>query len=136
MDQDTPRSEPSQLALNAFRIAFGLMFMQHGAQKLFGVFSEAEPVALASLLGVAGVLELFGGLLIVLGLFTRPVALVLAGEMVVAYFYAHLPRGMVPILNGGELAVLYAFAFLHLAAIGGGAFSVDALLVRRRSART
>ena len=121
-----------QATLNAFRIVFGLMFMQHGAQKLFGIFTDGDPVPLASLLGLAGVLELWGGLLIVLGAFTRAVALVLALEMAVAYFYAHFPRGWVPALNGGELAILYAFAFLHLAARGGGSFSADGLLARRR----
>jgi putative oxidoreductase len=121
------------LALNAFRIVFGLMFMQHGAQKLLGMFTDSDPVAVASLRGVAGILELWGGLLIVLGAFTRPVAFVLAGEMAVAYFYAHAPRGWVPIVNGGELAVLYCFAFLALAAGGGGDFSVDGLLARRKA---
>ena len=131
MDESTGE-RLSRATLNAFRIVFGLMFMQHGAQKLFGIFTDGDAVALASLLGLAGVLELGGGLLIVLGAFTRPVAFVLAVEMVVAYFYAHFPSGWVPALNGGELAVLYAFAFLHLAAWGGGAFSVDGLLARRR----
>lgn len=114
-----------RLALNAFRIVFALMFMQHGAQKQLGLFTDRDPVALASLLGLAGILELWGGLLVLLGAFTRPVAFVLAGEMAVAYFYAHLPQGWVPIANGGELAVLYCFGFLLIAAGGGGRFSVD-----------
>jgi putative oxidoreductase len=76
-------------------------------------------------MGMAGVLECFGGLLILLGLFTRPVALLLAGEMAVAYFMAHAPKGFWPILNRGELAALYCFVFLYLAAAGGGAWSAD-----------
>jgi putative oxidoreductase len=121
------------VTLNAFRIVFGLMFMQHGAQKLFGWFTDSGPMAVASLLGIAGVLESWGGLLIALGVFTRGVAFVLAGEMAVAYFYAHFPLGWVPISNGGELAVLYCFAFLYLAARGAGDFSVDGLLARGRT---
>jgi putative oxidoreductase len=82
-------------------------------------------------MGLAGVLETFGGLLILLGLFTRPVAFVLAGEMAVAYFMAHAPRGFFPLLNKGEPAVLYCFVFLYLAAVGPGPWSLDAL--RQRS---
>jgi putative oxidoreductase len=88
--------------------------MAHGLQKVFGLFGGSV-VPLVSRMGVAGVLELVGGLLLVLGLFTRPVALVLAGEMLVAYVIAHLPRGMVPLQNGGELALLYALIFVFLA---------------------
>ena len=118
------------VALNALRIVTGLLFMEHGAQKLFGLLGGfgGEPGATAplfSLMSLAGVLEVFGGLLIVIGLFTRPVAFVLAGEMVVAYFMAHLPQGFWPIQNTGELAALYCFVFLFLAANGGGRFSVD-----------
>jgi putative oxidoreductase len=82
-------------------------------------------------MGVAGVLEAFGGALLLLGLFTRPVAFLLAGEMAVAYFMAHAPRGFWPILNGGELPALYCFLFLYLAAAGGGPWSVDAARSRR-----
>src|SRR5688572_30398096 len=96
------------------RAGAGLLFMAHGLQKLFGFFGGSV-VPLASRMGVAGVLELVGGLLIVLGLFTRPVALILAAEMLVAYVIAHLPRGMVPLQNGGELALLYALIFIFLA---------------------
>lgn len=118
---------------SVLRIAVGLLFMQHGVQKLFGWLTAEprEPVVLLSQMGVAGVLETFGGLLIVLGLFTRPVAFVLAGEMAFAYFLAHAPRGFWPILNGGELPVLYCFTFLYFATVGGGVWSVDAA---RRSA--
>ena len=122
----------SELFLNAMRIVFGLMFMQHGAQKLFAMFGREEAVALFSQMGLAGVLEFFGGGLIVLGLLTRPVAFVLAGQMAWAYFQAHLPQGWVPIMNRGELAVLYCWAFLFLAAHGGGSFSLDGLLAKRK----
>jgi putative oxidoreductase len=101
------------------RAGAGLLFMTHGLQKLFGLFGGVgggSAVPLASRLGVAGAFELVGGLLLVLGLFTRPVALVLAGEMVVAYVIAHLPRGLVPLENRGEVALLYALIFVFLAA--------------------
>lgn len=115
--------------LSVLRIVAGLLFMTHGVQKLFA-WPASEPrqaVELVSLMGLAGVLETFGGLLIVLGLFTRPVAFVLAGEMAVAYFKAHAPQGFWPLLNHGELPVLYCFLFLYLASAGGGAWSLDAL---------
>jgi putative oxidoreductase len=96
------------------RAGTGLLFMAHGLQKLFGLFGGST-VPLASRMGVAGIFELVGGVLLVLGLFTRPVALILAGEMAVAYVIAHLPRGAVPIANGGELALLYALIFIFLA---------------------
>ncbi len=130
------RSGISHFFLNVFRIAFALMFMQHGAQKLLGMFGAEATVEMLSLRWWAGVLELYGGGLLALGLFTRPVAFLLAGEMAVAYFMAHFPRGWIPIENRGELAVLYCFAFLFLAANGGGAFSVDGWLEARRRART
>jgi putative oxidoreductase len=102
------------------RAGAGVLFMAHGLQKLFGFFggvgADGGTVPLASRLGVAGSLEIIGGLLLVLGLFTRPVALVLAGEMVVAYVVAHLPRGAVPLQNSGEVALLYALIFIFLAA--------------------
>ena len=100
------------------RAGTGLLFMAHGLQKLFGLFGglgDAATVPLVSRVGVAGVLETVGGLLLVLGLFTRPVALILAGEMIVAYVIAHLPRGAVPLENGGELALLYALIFVFFA---------------------
>ena len=118
------------------RVASGLMFMEHGGQKLLGWFGGVGggSAPLASKMGFAGILELVGGLLIALGLFTRPVAFLLSGEMAVAYFTAHQPNGMWPIQNRGELAALYAFVFLFFAAHGAGAFSLDALFQRRRSA--
>jgi putative oxidoreductase len=119
------------------RIVTGLLFMQHGVQKLFGLLVDpsrgpwtgAPPMF--SQFWFAGVLEVFGGALIVLGFFTRPVALILAGEMAVAYFQAHFPRSFWPILNGGEAAVLFCFIYLHLFAVGAGPWSIDAL--RRRT---
>jgi len=120
-----------ETALSLMRAISGFLFSAHGAQKLFGAFG-AEAVELVSMRGLAGVLEFFGGLLILGGLLTRPVAFVLSGEMAVAYFMAHAPRGFWPIQNGGELAVFYCFVFLFLAARGGGNFSMDALLRKRR----
>ncbi len=119
------------------RIGAGLLFMQHGAQKLFGWFGGfgGQPGATAelfSLMGLAGVLEFFGGLLIVVGLLTRPVALILALEMVVAFFMAHQPRGGFPIENSGELPLLYALIFIYLFAHGAGPASVDAGIADRR----
>jgi putative oxidoreductase len=104
------------------------LFMQHGMQKLLS-FPAAPPTspALFSLLGLAGILELVGGLLLLIGWFTRPVAFVLSGFMAVAYFMAHAPRGFWPLLNQGELAALYCFVFLYLAAAGGGPWSADRL---------
>jgi putative oxidoreductase len=115
--------------LSVLRIVAAFLFLSHGAQKLFAwPTSEArEAVALASLMGLAGILEFFGGFLLLLGLFTRPVALVLAGEMAVAYSMAHAPKGFWPILNHGELALLYCVIFLYLGAVGGGPWSLDAL---------
>lgn len=114
------------------RIGTALLFMQHGLMKLFGWFGAPAPVQLFSLMGLAGVLELFGGLLLVIGLWVRPVALVLAAQMVVAYGMAHLPKGLWPIENQGELALLYLLIFAYLATAGAGPFSVDAARTPRR----
>jgi putative oxidoreductase len=119
------------------RIGAGLLFFLHGAPKLFGWFGGVGPgggtAELFSLFGLAGVLEVFGGLLIVAGLLTRPVAILLAIEMIVAYFMAHAPQGMVPYSNGGELALLYMFAWIFLAGNGAGPASVDARIKVRRA---
>ncbi len=112
---------------NALRVVAGFLFWQHGAQKLFG-WLGGDAVELMSMAGLAGTLEFFGGILILAGLFTRPVAFVLSGEMAVAYFTVHFPQGFWPIQNGGELAALYAFVFLLLATLGPGSFSLDAAL--------
>jgi putative oxidoreductase len=115
----------------------GALFMQHGVQKLFGLLLRPDrpwdgPPPTFSQIWFAGVLEVFGGALIVLGLFTRPVAFLLAGEMAVAYFQAHAPRSFWPILNGGEVVVLFCFVFLYFFAAGPGPYSLDGLLNRRR----
>ena len=111
--------------------------MQHGVQKLFGLLASPHmpPMprsAPLSQMWIAGVLETFGGALIVLGLFTRPVAFLLCGEMAVAYFTAHAKRGFVPLLNGGEAAVLYCFIYLYFVANGAGPYSIDGWWMRRR----
>lgn len=114
--------------LSALRIVTGFLFMQHGGQKLLGFPApQREGFELFSLVGLAGALELFGGLLIVLGLFTRPTAFLLSGLMAVAYFMAHGHQNFWPLVNGGELAVLYSFVFLYLSAAGGGKWSIDHL---------
>ena len=115
----------------ALRFVTALLFVGHGVVKLFGFPAGAAPgqVPLASLFGVAAILELFGGALVALGLFTRPVAFLLSGQMAVAYFMAHAPKSVFPVLNGGEPAILFCFVFLFIAAAGPGAWSLDA---RRR----
>jgi putative oxidoreductase len=115
-------------ALAALRIVTALLFMEHGTQKLLGFPPSPNPgPPLLSLLGFQGVLELFGGFLLVLGLFTRPVAFLLSGDMAVAYFMAHAPRSFFPVLNGGDSAILYCFVFLLLVFTGPGAWSIDEL---------
>jgi putative oxidoreductase len=119
--------------LSVMRIVTAFLFMQHGGQKLLGFPAPPRaPFELFSLIGLAGILELFGGLLILLGLFTRPVAFLLSGFMAVAYFMAHAPRGFWTLLNAGELAVMYCFVFLYLSVAGGGEWSVDRVLSSRR----
>lgn len=115
--------------LGLLRIVLGFLYIQHGTAKLFGVPHVAmfDGLQLMSLMGAAGVLELLGGALLLVGLFTRPVAFILSGQMAFAYFIAHAPQGFFPVLNGGELAVLYCFTFLYFAVAGAGAFSLDGL---------
>jgi putative oxidoreductase len=115
------------------RIVAGLMFAMHGSQKLFGIPGGKDPVALFSLMGLAGVVELVGGLLIALGLFASIAAFIASGQMAVAYFMAHAPQAALPLLNGGETAVLYCFLFLYIAARGSGVWSLDSLRTRRRT---
>jgi putative oxidoreductase len=125
---DFLRPYSSQL-LSLVRIMSGLLVLQHGTTKYLGVpvgpMNNASPMTMS---GAAGIIELVGGVLLVIGLFTRPAAFILSGMTAVAYFYAHAPRGFFPILNAGELAALYCFVFLYLAAAGGRAFSVDRLV--------
>jgi putative oxidoreductase len=118
--------------LSLLRIVTAFLFMEHGTMKLFGFPAPMGDVALFSLMGLAGALEVFGGLLILIGLFTRPVAFLLSGEMAFAYFMAHAPQGFWPVLNHGEAAVFYCFMFLYLAAAGGGPWSVDRWFSQRR----
>jgi putative oxidoreductase len=121
----------SEQLLSVLRIMSGLLFLQHGTTKYLSLpatkISGASPLTLS---GAAGMIELVAGVLIVIGLLTRPAAFVASGTMAAAYFLAHLPRGFFPLLNGGELAALYCFVFLFLAAAGGGAWSVDAMRQR------
>jgi putative oxidoreductase len=114
--------------LSVLRIMTALLFLQHGTAKYLGFPHVADFANLQflSLLGASGVLELVGGVLMLIGLFTRPVAFILSGFMAVAYFLAHASQGFYPLLNQGELAVLYCFVFLYLSVAGGGAWSLDA----------
>jgi putative oxidoreductase len=118
---------PQALAL--LRIVTAFLFLQHATAKLFGVphVAALEGVQLMSLFGIAGVIELVGGVLVLIGLWTRAAAFVLSGEMAVAYFMVHAAQGHVvtPMLNGGELAVMFCFVFLLFAAAGGGAWAID-----------
>ena len=115
--------------LSVLRIMAGLLFLQHGTAKhlKFPVVPMFAKLELVSLPGIAGVIEIVGSLLLIVGLFTRCTAFVLSGLMAVAYFVAHAPRGFYPILNAGELAILYCFVFLYIAAAGPGPWSLDAL---------
>ena len=125
----------SDRMLAVFRIVAGGMFISMGTMKLFGVPAsptpDAPPIELLSQMGIGGVLEMVGGVLVVLGLLTRPVAFVLAGEMAVAYFQFHFPQAFWPTSNGGVPAVMYCFFFLYLVFAGAGAWSVDRVLARR-----
>ncbi len=121
--------------LGILRIVTAFLFMQVGTAKLFALPAAIMPgggtAPFGSLAWIAGVLEAAGGLLLLAGLFTRPVAFVLSGEMAVAYFIAHAPQGFWPVLNQGAPAALYSFLFLYLSAAGAGSFSVDAIRLRR-----
>ena len=121
---------------SVLRIVAAFTFMAHGTQKLFAfpVTEARQPVALVSLMGLAGVLEAFGGLLLLVGLCTRPVAFLLSGMMAVAYFMAHAADGFWPILNHGEMAVLYCFVWLYIAGAGPGPWSLDAFRQARGGA--
>jgi putative oxidoreductase len=117
--------------LSILRIVAALLFFEHGTSKLLGFPpSDHSGPDVLSLSWIAGALELVGGALLIVGLFTRPVAFILAGEMAVAYWMAHAPKSVFPLLNGGDSAILYCFVFLYLAFVGGGPWSLDAL--RRR----
>ena len=118
--------------LSILRIVVALLFIEHGTQKLFSFPappSFPNPAAF-TLLWFAAVLEVFGGLSVLIGLLTRPVAFLLSGQMAIAYWMAHAPRGAFPAMNGGDGAILYCFIFLYLAAAGGGAWAVDRAIRR------
>ncbi len=126
----------SPYLLSILRVVAAFLFMQVGSAKLLAFPGSVMPgggtAPIASLPWIAGVLEVLGGGALLVGLLTRPVAFLLSGEMAVAYFHAHAPRGFWPVLNGGAPAVLYCFLFLYLSAAGGGAWSLDALRRRDR----
>ncbi len=124
------RWQPEALAV--LRIVTGLTFMAHGVVKLFGFPAGAEPgqQEIATLFGIGGILETFGGLLIILGLFTRPTAFVLSGMMAVAYWMFHAPSSPYPVMNGGDAAILFCFVFLYFVTSGPGAWSVDGMRKR------
>lgn len=127
----------SGIFLSVLRVVAAIIYVQHGSQKLFGLPPSGAPgpsvpFTLLSLNGVAGVIEFCGGMLLLIGLFTRPVAFILSGEMAVAYFKVHAPRAFLPIVNRGELAVLLSFVFLYFVFAGGGLWSVDAAIAARR----
>ncbi len=127
MDIARIATSSSPYLLGILRIASALLFLQHGTAKLVGFphVARFDKLELWSLLGLAGVIEVVGGLLLLVGLFTRPVAFILSGQMAVAYFYAHAKTSFFPIQNQGELAALYCFVFLYLSAAGGGAWGLD-----------
>ena len=118
--------------LSVLRVVAAALFVQHGTQKLLNVPDGHGTAAMFSQLWIAGVIEMFGGTLLLLGLFTRPVAFLLSGEMLFAYMIAHNPRGRLPIVNGGELAVLFCFVWLYVVAAGPGPVSLDAIVRKRR----
>jgi putative oxidoreductase len=128
--------EPKVLSI--LRVIAGFLILQHGLQKVLGMIPPPQQPGqppfstppLASLAGVSGLLELVGGILLLIGLFTRPTAFIMSGLLAVAYFMAHAPGGFWPILNRGELAALYSFVFLYLAVAGGGEWSLDRLIRR------
>jgi len=134
VQEGTFRSIWGPRLLSILRIVTGLLFLLHGSQKLFGFpIATPQPIPAFSLPWFAGIIEFFGGVLVAIGLLTRPVAFLLSGEMATAYFMAHAPSSFFPLVNHGELAVFYCFVFLYFAVEGGGVWSVDHAL-RSRSA--
>ena len=120
--------------LSVLRIVSGLIFMAHGTQKWLGfppLPADRAGPGIATMSGAGGVIELVGGVLLVLGLFTRPVAFIMSGEMAVAYWWAHAPRNFFPVINQGDAAILYCFIFLYIIFAGGGAWSLDKLIWKK-----
>lgn len=128
MSIDTFTAAWTPRLLGVLRIIAGFLFAAHGSQKVFNIpAGEHGGVELFSFMGFAGALEFIGGILLIIGLFTRITTFILSGMMAVAYFMAHAPAGFLPIVNKGELAVIYSFLFLFFSAAGGGSFSLDEL---------
>jgi len=125
----------ASITWTVFRVGFAILYVMHGMQKLFGLFGGRQ-VAMGSLLSAAGVIELVGGTLLLVGLWTRPVAAILVLEMLAAFVMVHAPRGGVPLQNGGELPLLYGLAWLFFAGNGAGPVSVDAVMRRGRRVTT
>ncbi|BAU89148.1 DoxX family protein [Methylorubrum populi] len=131
MDLTSITAQWAPRMLSVLRIVSALIFMAHGTQKILGFPPSAMNPPLLSMSGIAGLLELVGGALLVIGLFSRPVAFILSGEMAFAYFIAHAPKSFFPALNGGDAAILYCFVFLYIAFAGPGPWSIDAQRSRR-----
>ena len=123
-------SEWAPRALSVLRIVAALLFLEHGMQKLFGFPSATTQPAVFSLIWFAAIIELAGSVLLLIGLFSRPVAFLMSGEMAFAYWMVHAPKSAFPVLNGGDAAILYCFAFLYIAAAGAGPWSADAVMRR------
>jgi putative oxidoreductase len=129
LDKNLDRFAP--LMLSVMRIVFALTFFAHGTQKILGFPASSMNPPVLSLPWTAGMLELVGGALLIVGLFTRPIAFLLSGQMAFAYFLAHAPKSFFPVLNGGDAAILFCFGFLYLVFAGAGPLSLDALRERR-----
>lgn len=128
MDRFLGNYSPQLYAI--LRIVAGIMFAMHGSQKLFGWPGDGNTVELASMMGVAGIIELVGGIMIAIGFLTSWAAFIASGQMAVAFFMAHFPQDWNPLVNQGETALLYCFLFLYMAARGSGIWSVDAAMNR------
>jgi putative oxidoreductase len=131
MNESLAKWQPMVLSL--LRFMSGLLLLQHGTGKILGfpVLANFANLQIGSMVGIAGLIELIGGILLVLGLFTRAAAFITSGMTAVAYFMVHAPKGFYPILNGGELAALYCFVFFYLIFAGGGPISLDAILRKK-----